>query len=90
MKIIIKHNGRVLSEYGFDSKSIPNENISIIDNKLTKISKDRIKEIVQFRPSEHADFEYGIGGFVGDEYYKIKDIKLQNNNTEILVKVSKV
>lgn len=36
------------------------------------------------------DFEYGIGGSPNDEYFKIKSIKLVNNDTKFKVKVRKI
>ena len=84
MKIVCKHNGIILTEYGFD-------NIEIEDIKeLTESNLEMIKERIRFRPSDAYDFEYGIGGFVGDEYYKIKNIKFSDNNTKIVVRVSKI
>jgi len=84
MKIICKNNGKTLNKFGYDKKSI---------DKIYELSEEniaKIKEIIRWRNTEIYDFEYGIGGFIGDEYYKIKNIKLSNNNTEIIVKVSKI
>ena len=84
MKIICKHNGKILDEYGFGYLEIAGI------KELTEENLEKIKKRIKFRPTDRYDFEYGIGGFVGDEYYKIKDIKFANNDTEIVVKVSKV
>ncbi len=84
MKVVVKHNGTILNEYGMD-------NIQI--DKITKITPENfkiIKERLQFRPTEYSDFEYGIGGWIGDKHFKIKNIQLQNNDTEVIVRVSKV
>ena len=58
--------------------------------ELTMKNIEIIKDIVRFRAADNYDFEYGIGGFGGDEYYKIKNIKFYDNNTNIVVRVSKV
>jgi len=84
MKIICKHNGKILDEYGFGDI-----NILKIQTLNEKNIKD-ITKIIQFRATNDYDFEYGIGGSSIDEYYKIKNIKFSNNNTEIIVKVSKI
>lgn len=47
-------------------------------------------EMIQWRPTKEWDFEYGIGGFVGDEHYKVKSKKFSDNKTKIVVKVRKV
>ncbi len=82
-KVIIKHNGKILEDYGFG-------NIFMDIDNLSSKNKEKIIKRIQFRNNELYDFEYGIGGFVSDEYYKIKSIKLQNNDIEVIVKVSKV
>jgi hypothetical protein len=87
MKIVIKHNGQILDLYGFGNIDIPEIKP---DTHLNQIVCGVIKKRIQFRNNELWDFEYGIGGFHGDEYYKIKNIKFSNNNTEIIVKVSKI
>ena len=87
MQIICKHNGNILLDYGYDNIHIDYKNITI----LTEEIKLEITKRIQFRPKEGwCDFEYGIGGFVGDEYYKIKNIQLADNGTKVIVKVSKV
>jgi hypothetical protein len=84
MKIICKHNGTILDQYGYDNKTI--DDVKELDEPTVA----RIVEIVRWRATDRYDFEYGIGGFAGDEYYKIKHITFANNDTEILVRVSKV
>ena len=84
MKIVCKHNGTILDKYGFG-----NITIEPIKN-LTAENINAIKEKIRFRATDTYDFEYGIGGFVGDEYYKIKNISFADNNTKIIVKVHKV
>jgi len=79
MKIIVKHNGEILDDYGYGEKEI--------DDKIA-LSNEEIKKILQFRATEHYDFEYGIGGSISDRYFKIKSIKLADNNTQVIVKVS--
>jgi len=88
MKIIIKHNGLVLTDYDYDNLYI--NNIIIKNNVITNDSIEKIKKRIQFRETENYDFEYGIGGHISDKYFKIKSIKPQNNDTEIIVKVSEI
>ncbi|MCK5536511.1 MAG: hypothetical protein KAI79_06775 [Bacteroidales bacterium] len=84
MKIICKHNGNILTDYGFGNIEID----EIVE--LTEKNLEMVKERIRFRATDTYDFEYGIGGFVGDEYYKIKNIKFSNNDSEIIVRVSKI
>ena len=84
MKIIVKHNGIILDKFGYDNLEI--EDI----NELSLHNIELIKSRVKFRDTDKWDFEYGIGGCNNDEYYKIKNIQFANNNSEIVVKVSKV
>ena len=76
MKITVNHNGEILDEFGFDKLFID------------KFSEENVIKRLQFRPTKTYDFEYGIGGSPIDRYFKIKSIKLANNDTEIVVKVS--
>jgi len=83
--IILKHNGVILTDFGFDSCYI--DDIDILDDE----SIQRITKAVQFRPvPDYRDFEYGIGGFSGDKSFKIKNIYFADNDTSIIVKVSEV
>ena len=85
-KIICKHNGTILNDYGFDNIFIELEQ----NKELTSELKKQIISRIQFRNTDKCDFEYGIGGVSGDEYFKIKNMNFANNNTSIIVKVSKV
>jgi len=82
MKIICKHNGEILDSYGYESKYI--DEIKELDEDTI----ERVKEILRWRPRNGYDFQYGIGGCYNDKYYKIKSVGFQNNNTEIIVRVS--
>jgi len=84
MRIICKHNGIILDKYHCENLEI--ENVNELDEKTV----DRIISIVRWRPTKNYDLEYGIGGFVCDEFYSIKHIAFSNNDTEIIVKLSKV
>jgi len=87
MKIICKHNGIILDKYGLNNKNIEiKETLNILSDE----NINKIKQNLSFRGNEFYDFEYGIGGSPTDEYYKIKNIKLSNNDTEIIVRVSKI
>ena len=82
MKVTVKHNGEILDDFGYGEKEIDDE--IVFSNDM----EEKIKHILQFRATEDYDFEYGIGGCGFDRYFKIKSIKLPNNNTQIIVKVS--
>lgn len=84
-KVIVKHNGTILDEYGYGNIYMDLGNSWDMNEHI----KAQVTRRIQFRNTDRFDFEYGIGGFVGDEYYKIKSIKLADNRTTIIVKVSK-
>jgi len=86
MKVQCKHLGTELLDFGYDNISV--EEIREVKEvkELNERTKEMIIKSVQFRPTEEYDFEYGIGGSVLDEYYKVKDIQFRNNLIEIEVK----
>lgn len=74
--VTVQHNGVVL--HNFHLRGLVACSVVDLHNKL------------RFRATEVYDFEYGIGGSPLDEYYRIKSIKLADNDTRYRVKVSKV
>ena len=84
MQIVCKHNGEILDKFGYDKLKI--DNIT----ELNEENLEKIKNIIKWRETDKWDFEYGIGGWNGDQYYKIKSINFADNNTKIVAKCSKI
>jgi len=83
MKIICSYHGEILDKFHCENLQI--DDVQELNPKII----NTIKSIVCFRSDGKFDLEYGIGGWSGDEYYTIKSINFQNNDTEIIVKLSK-